>query len=288
MSPFSAAFFPISLTTHCSDYDHAVVIIHTHSADETGDLWFTSCDEKEKGPAATPIGSVCILSVFLLTSHNLTFLQFIDAIFGEDMTEYLSNLKFSAFFLLACGAVVKEGEALTGLQSAAEKYVQLTGMFLSDKSNRLSFVDTFAFGAERLISHHVAIWMISYAGQVIIGGQPSNDCISNLLYSSHIGKHTSVVYINRNDDSGGQMFTCNQYIWEHKSMRPNSFSFPLACSLCHHIYSWRIVPTKDGAPFKLMCTTKIEGKKCTGTWEVPALPSTSEVSSPYVGTWRKM
>jgi hypothetical protein len=38
------------------------------------------------------------------------------------MTQYIENMKFSAFFLLACGAVVKEGAALSGLQTISERY----------------------------------------------------------------------------------------------------------------------------------------------------------------------
>ena len=161
---------------------------------------------------------------------------------------------------------------------------------VSNLFHRLSFTDSFAFGAERLISHHVAIWMISYASQVIVGGQPSKDCIGNLLYASSIGKHTLVVYINKNGVGGEESFTCTQYIWEHKTLHPNNFSFPLACPLCHHIYCWRIIPNHlaDGGPIKLVCTTRVEDGKCPGTWEVPALPSSSVVAAPYVGTWRKM
>ena len=60
MSTWGAAVFPACLHLHCSGYDHAVVIIHTHSGDESGDLWFTSYDEELKGPASAPIDSVCI------------------------------------------------------------------------------------------------------------------------------------------------------------------------------------------------------------------------------------
>ena len=45
---------------HCRDFDHTVVIIHTHSDDSSGDLWFTSNDEELRGPAAMPISDVGI------------------------------------------------------------------------------------------------------------------------------------------------------------------------------------------------------------------------------------
>ena len=148
------------------------------------------------------------------------------------MSDYLSKMVFSSFFLLACGAVVNAGGALAGLEATAKKYVFFIGRYFSNKFGRLQLTDTFAFGAERLISHHVAIWMISYASQVIVGTQPSKDCIGNLLYSSSIGKHTSVVYLYNAFEGKKQVFTSTQYIWEHESLRPNSFSFPLACPSC--------------------------------------------------------
>lgn len=45
-----------------NEFDHTVVIIHTHSDDITGDLFFTSQDEKEKTPLSTGIESVSLPS----------------------------------------------------------------------------------------------------------------------------------------------------------------------------------------------------------------------------------
>lgn len=154
-------------------------------------------------------------------------------------------------------------------------------------------MDAFAFGAERLISHQPAVWMISYADQVIISGQPSKDSISNLLYSSGVGKHTSIVYINRSVSNSGEVTTnTNQYIWEHKSQRPHTFSFPITCPLCAHVYSWQSIPSHlaaDSPSFTIKCKTKLgNGQKCAGTWVVPTRPGSSVVDSPYVGTWRVM
>lgn len=39
------------------------------------------------------------------------------------MKKYISGMKFSSFFLLACGAVTREGEALDGLEKVVEEYV---------------------------------------------------------------------------------------------------------------------------------------------------------------------
>lgn len=148
---------------------------------------------------------------------------------------------------------------------------------------RLRFTDVFAFGAERLMSHHAALWMISYADQVIIGGQPSKEAIAELLYSSGVGKHTSVVYINKRvvdgegkeilvgkvtdntgrvilhkkavDDAGREIpeelvagveiFNISQYVWEHEFQRPNGFPFPLTCPSCHCVASWQKIPSRS-------------------------------------------
>lgn len=162
-------------------------------------------------------------------------------------------------------------------------------LFPADTFHSLRFADAFAFGAENLITHYPALWMMSYADQVIIGGQPSSDSIGNLLYSSSVGSHTSIVYLNK--QPGGEV-TVSQYVWEHRSQRPNTFSFPVGCPLCHHIYSWQKIPTKladEGLPFTLKCkATLAGGVKCKGTWDIPARPQSSIVEKPHVGTWRKM
>lgn len=54
------SFFPSDLTIQRRNFDHTVVIIHTHSDDTTGDLWLCSYDVKLKGPAAIQIGVVRI------------------------------------------------------------------------------------------------------------------------------------------------------------------------------------------------------------------------------------
>jgi hypothetical protein len=92
--------------------------------------------------------------------------QFFDSVVGEDLMKCITAMKFSAFFLLACGVVVKQSGALAGLQA-------------------------------------VAIWMMFYVDQVIVSGQPTQDAIPGLLYSSVVGKHTSILYISRAIDSKG-------------------------------------------------------------------------------------
>jgi hypothetical protein len=135
--------------------------------------------------------------------------------------------------------------------------------------------------------------MITYADQVIVSGQPFKDSIANVLYSSGVGKHTSIIYINRILGNSGEVtINTNQYIWEHESQRPHTFSFPITCPLCAHVYSWQRIPSNLAAgksSFTIRCKTKLEnGGNCKGTWVVPACPESSVVVSPYVGTWRVM
>jgi hypothetical protein len=161
-----------------------------------------------------------------------------------------------------------------------------------DLFRRLQFSDAFAFGADRLISHPVAIWMILYADQVIVSNQPSEDAVPNLLYVSDIGRHTSVTHLKRQD--GGNVEVV-RYIWQHRMYRPNSFSFPFVCPLCRCISPWKDISKKqkgDGAPFIMRCGTheEIGGKKvfCKGTYDIPAAPPSSPVAHPYAGTWLQM
>jgi hypothetical protein len=57
--------------------------------------------------------------------------QFFDSIVGEDLTECITEMKFSVFFLLACGAVVKQSEALAGLQAVAKRYFNIVPVYTS-------------------------------------------------------------------------------------------------------------------------------------------------------------
>ena len=145
-------------------------------------------------------------------------------------------MKFSSFFLLACGAMVQEKEALEGLKGVTKEYVLHNRPHLHTDCPpyRLKFTDAFAFGAWQLFSHHPAMWMMSYANQAIISGQPSAAAIAGLLYSSPLGKHTSVTYLNRIAEEEVAVW---QYIWEHQTQCPNTHSFPLTCHVCNHVYS---------------------------------------------------
>jgi len=59
------------------------------------------------------------------------------------LVNYIAEMKISAFFLLAYGAVVKSAEALAGLKAVAERY----------------------FGSiliESFLTSQIASWMVSY------------------------------------------------------------------------------------------------------------------------------
>lgn len=53
----------LTIFTSGSSFDHAVVIVHTHSDDTTGDLFFTSNDEKLGTPLAAQVMDVSFLFV---------------------------------------------------------------------------------------------------------------------------------------------------------------------------------------------------------------------------------
>lgn len=102
-----------------NSFDHAVLVVHTHSDDESGDLWYTPrCTGRrpeDRVPLATPIESVSIPSYPILNGTDAS-VQFFDTVIGPTMIEYLQGMKFSAFFLLACGAVVRVNEAREALK----------------------------------------------------------------------------------------------------------------------------------------------------------------------------
>ena len=126
--------------------------------------------------------------------------------------------------------------------------------------------------------------MMEYANQVIISGQNSGAAISNLLHSCAMGKHTSITYLNR--ATGGEV-AIHQYIWEHQTQQPNTHSYPLSCILCNHIQPGQRIPKVNGVTFTLRCKTALlNGAKCEGSWEVPALLTSPLVEAAYVEEWR--
>ena len=48
-----------------NDFDHVVFILHTHSDDTTGALWYTSKSDEWEVPLSTPMESVSFLLRFL-------------------------------------------------------------------------------------------------------------------------------------------------------------------------------------------------------------------------------
>ena len=141
-----------------------------------------------------------------------------------------------------------------------------------------------------MIGHFIAIWMISYADKVIVTGMRSRTCISSLLYSSDIGRHTSIFFLN-NPDKGGDKISVAQYVWEHNKQRPNTHTIPVACPVCHTLQPWNrpdTISREDGGSFTLRCTFSSQGTsaKCPGTYKVESRPHTLPVDAPYLGLWR--
>ena len=96
-----------------------VVIVHTHSDDERGDLWITPHDDAAETPLAVTIKSV---SVSLRVPRNTnTSPQFFDSVVGPDMWNYIKGMLFSSLFIIACGAVVQVQEAQNDLKTVAKE-----------------------------------------------------------------------------------------------------------------------------------------------------------------------
>lgn len=160
---------------------------------------------------------------------------------------------------------------------------------MTNSASSLKFIDTFAFGAPRLIGHFVAVWMVSYGDKVIVSGMRSKSCISSLLYSSHIGRHSSVLFLN-NPKREENTISVARYIWGHKNQRPNTHTFPVACPSCHTLQSWTR-PTSFDVGRGVSLTLRCKGHDCTGlvkcrqTYAIASRPPSTPLDSPYVGTW---
>ena len=158
-----------------------------------------------------------------------------------------------------------------------------------DAVSSLRIIDTFAFGAPKVIGHFVAIWMISYGDKVIIRGMRSKACISSLLYSSHIGHHTSILFLN-NRKRKGDTISVARYIWGHDTQRPNTHTFPIACPSCHTLHPWNrpnSASVANGVPITLNCTSFDSScvHRCNETYVIDSRPPSTALASPYVGTW---
>jgi hypothetical protein len=135
--------------------------------------------------------------------------------------------------------------------------------------------------------------MLSYTDKVIVNGMSSKSCISSLLYSSDIGRHTSILFLHNHEDQKNlNTLSVARFIWEHETQRPNTHTFPLNCPVCHKIQSWcppNVIIRKDGSSFTLPCNTKKWERghpiQCTGAFEVGVRPPSTLVASPYVGRW---
>ena len=161
---------------------------------------------------------------------------------------------------------------------------------LADTFPSFNFTDTFAFGAPKVIGHYVTIWMIKYADMVIVAGMKTELCISSLLYSSDIGRHTSILFIHVAEATkeSPRKLLAGLYTWEHQDQRPNTHTFPLTCPICHALQPWQrpgAFWNEEGDPFTLKCTRKIGGTRCLGSIEIEARPPSTLLESPYVGKW---
>ena len=153
---------------------------------------------------------------------------------------------------------------------------------------RIKFTNAFAFGAPKLIGHHVTIWMLTYANMVIVNGIDARTYISTLLYSSNIGIHTSILFLDKPKKESDTL-SIVRYRWEYADQRPNTHTVHLSCNVCHGICSWcppGAVKREPGDSFTLSCLHRSQdGMKCTGRYVIAACPPSTPLQLPYVGTW---
>ena len=165
----------------------------------------------------------------------------------------------------------------------------------ADSVFRIQFKDTFAFGAKKVIGHFVTFWLITYANKVIVQGMSSVKCVPNLLYSSNLGQHTSVFFINYPKVMPRVIKkppTFSFYEWEHPRKCPNTCTFPIACRKYNVIHPWPradSIEHEDGKPFILPCHTKLRVGDSViprpGSFEVEGCPPSDLVDMSLVGTW---
>ena len=161
---------------------------------------------------------------------------------------------------------------------------------LADTFPSFNFTDTFAFRAPKVIGHYVTIWMIKYADMVIATGMQMQLCISSLLYSSDISRHTSILFIHiaKAIKENPWKLLAGLYMWEHQKQRPNTHTFPLTCPTCCTLQPWQrpgVFWNEKGDSFTLKCAGKIGGEKCLGSIKIEACPPSALLDSPYVGKW---
>lgn len=209
------------------------------------------------------------------------------------MISFLKTMKFSSLFLLACGAVVQVKDAQDGLKRVVKRYSHgvLLDVPLVDSTPSLRLTDAFAFGAPKIIGHFITIWMITYADKVIVNGMKSTLCISSLLYTSDIGRHTSILFLSNTKKDQDSIMVA-RYAWEHGSQRPNTHTYPISCPTCHVVQPWcppTSVVRNEGESFTLQCISKARkngmSTKCNGTYTIDARPPATLIDAPYVGTW---
>ena len=130
-SSLCLSFSPIYVYIFRNTFDHAVFILHTHSDDETGGLFYTSSNSETHTPLSTGIENV---GAFLLYSHSKlkNHCQFFEAVVGDDMYQYLKGMKFSSLFLLSCGSVVQVESAREGLKRVVTECVSSHPFYLFD------------------------------------------------------------------------------------------------------------------------------------------------------------
>jgi len=148
----------------------------------------------------------------------------------------------------------------------------------------MSINDGFAFGQSTLISGYLNTFAVDFANQVLFDGWLCHKILPQMLYSSVIGRHTSVIYLSGSLTASGWKLTTTEFVWTHPTCRPNGSAIPSQCPGCYYYRNWKIPPTSTGdKPVILTCQTT----GCDGKYIVPNLTGFVEVGYGMMGTWKK-
>ncbi|KAF9793518.1 hypothetical protein BJ322DRAFT_1103899 [Thelephora terrestris] len=206
------------------NFDQAILIVHTHSDKERGDLMYC-------GDGNT-------------TSQSTGISDFFEKVIGPDLREYFQSRKYSMMVLAACGSVVR-------IPAAREE--------LREVANSFKFADTFAFSEADLDPYRITPFITEFVMNVLVTGRPSKDTVPTALSLSSTLHYTGVVHLQWTE-TGVEM---ERFERVHPTARPNGGRFPLQCKICHAYRPW-VVPKATKKRYNIKQVFKCGTKKCSG------------------------
>ncbi|KAM6489444.1 hypothetical protein JOM56_015077 [Amanita muscaria] len=144
-----------------NDYEHVIVVITTHSDQDTGDLFLG------------------------LNEHGNEVAARIDQWLGVLLDPFEHLMKGSILYLLACGAVVGNQEAFVHFKQSVQRF---------------SIAHALAFDAPRLSPTMTAEFLMRLTKSYVINGYPFTQALEHLLPDvTELGKHTSIIHFCERD-----------------------------------------------------------------------------------------